>query len=316
MRDRRPPWPLLALALLAVRLEDAGVAAMPTGDGAHTPVVEVPLDEHSGFDCGGFHGMHGHVCSEGEHQSPIDVHSGLAEPTSMHAAELTMHYPQFVTVSFDVEAIPGGRWNVEPPHDAFVSLRGIKYHLVQARAVFPFTSPRARASRPPLASHGKTPCAARRTRWEPCLLACLSARAACVRAMRAQFHAHSPSEHMLNGVRYPAEVHLVHMNRATCEMQIPGFTGACPNVVVVSVLFSGGSERTTNSSWLGARAPAAARPLVRPLQRCPICSALALLCPIPSRCITAPRACAGVRGHGAQNISRRRVVRVLCTRWT
>jgi hypothetical protein len=36
-------------------------------------------------------------------------------------------------------------------------------------------------------------------------------------------------------------------------MQIPGFTGACPNVVVVSVLFSGGAEPTTNSSWLGVR---------------------------------------------------------------
>jgi hypothetical protein len=123
------PW----LELLLLALLNTGGDAMSMGDGAHTPVVDVPLDESSGFPCGGFRGLHGHVCDEGEHQSPIDVHSGLAEPTSMHEAELSMHYPQYVTVSFDREAIPGGRWNVEPPHDAYVLLRGIKYHLVQVR---------------------------------------------------------------------------------------------------------------------------------------------------------------------------------------
>ena len=40
-----------------------------------------------------------------------------------------------------------------------------------------------------------------------------------------QIHFHSPSEHTLNGIRYPVELHLVHINKAEAEYTVLAFFG-------------------------------------------------------------------------------------------
>lgn len=45
-----------------------------------------------------------------------------------------------------------------------------------------------------------------------------------------QFHFHTPSEHLVDGVHYPLEMHMVHLD-----------TGKTPNYLVISILFKEGT---------------------------------------------------------------------------